>query len=161
MQTPDFAKVARKSQAFSDEMSGKALERRLTRVGTVGQREVTAATRATIGDLSMSGWTRRNPIQVRPRFTVKGGQVTVRPGRAAGPMRVLESGREARASGAYREYQANRRDGSQVTRRRKVRRNVGAMAGKGVWSRAERGMSRSMPRELTRLQRDAFRKAMT
>ena len=160
MQTPDFAKVARKSQAFADEMSGKALERRLTRVGVVGQREVTQAVRGTIGDTSMSGWTRRSPIQVRPRFTVKAGAVTVRPGRAAGPMRVLESGRQAATSGGFREYETTRRDGSVATRRRKVKRNVGAMAGKGVWSKAQRGMGRAMPREMHRLQAAAFRKAM-
>ena len=160
MQTPDFARVARKSQAFADEMSGKALERRLNRVGVVGQREVTQAVRGTIGDLSMSGWTRRSPIQVRPRFTVKAGAVTVRPGRAAGPMRVLESGRQAVESGGFREYETTRKNGTVATRRRKVKRNVGAMAGKGVWSKAQRGMARAMPREMTRLQREAFRKAM-
>jgi hypothetical protein len=84
-------------------------------------------------------------------------------------LRVLEDGREARKSGDYREYQGERTERlsvmgsdvkvkSKVTRRRKVKRNVGAMAGKGVWSRAD--VNRVMARELAQLQAAAFRKAM-
>jgi len=133
------------------EMTGQAARDRLTKVGMAVKGEVADAVRADIGDTSMSGWPRKGPVEITGRFEVLSAtELSVQPvGKALGPMRVLESGRQAyqagdrRRSGSYR----SKKTGDVRQKSRTVSRNTGATKGKGTWSDAVDRLVRRIPNE--------------
>ncbi len=89
-----FAQFERKIAAVQDELSGAAGKARLARVGKLAQGDVDEAVRGTLGDDSMSGWKRGAPIPIKGASRLVGDtEVFVSAGKASGPMRVLQSGR--------------------------------------------------------------------
>lgn len=134
-------------------------------VGKDAQGDIKDAVRGDLGDTSMSGWRRGSPIDASAtRVTANGdGSVTVSPaGKSAGPMRVLESGRQAYTAGDSRTagFRTRKRDGARVQKNRRVKRNVGATKGKGTWSDAEQLIDQRTPRrvyrETTKVLREVF-----
>lgn len=149
----DLARLHKRIDKFGDELNGKAARDRLARVGRVLVKDVedavreTPADRGSLGDRSMSGWTRRSPIKIGARATVHGAKdVLITPGRGAGPLRVLESGREAHGVGeGLLRFRQTKTKGIRVSRRivgAKSGRAIGATKGKGTWTKASREMAR-------------------
>lgn len=132
-------------------MDGIAKDVAAQSVGDVAQ-----AVRGDIGDSSMSGWRRGNPIEIVG--AVEGGSaiVPVRPAR--GPMRVLESGRNTYAAGDRRNsgMYTSKKTGMTRQKTRKVKRSVAAHGGKGTWSDA-RALIES---NLAKRSRDALHRVM-
>ena len=125
-------------------------EKMLKAVGEAGDKIAEHAVRADIGDMSMSGWQRGKPFDVKSRWDIVGPlSVEITPERRArGPMRVLEEGRRAYVAGEKRASgtRVRKRDGVSVTKYRKVKRNVGATKGKQTWSDATEVMGRELPK---------------
>lgn len=144
-----FADLNKRLMLVERELSGEAARRRLAAVGQASKPDIVEAVRGDLGDLSMSGWRRQKPIEITGRYEVTGdGTMEMAPAkRARGPMRVLESGRQAssvgerRQSGSYK----SKRTGAVTARYRTTKRNTGATQGKGTWTDATNLLERRMP----------------
>ena len=150
----DFASLSKKLNGFAAELDGSAAKARLQRVALETKVDVDDAVRADLGDLSMSGWRRRSPFDVRGRYELLTDQeFEIQPQRKAiGPMRVLEQGRTAYNAGDQRRKGSytSKKTGATTDRFRKVKRNVGATAGKGTWTDAVRLMEARVPARIHR-----------
>lgn len=139
------AKVAQ----LQGEFNGQAARRRLEAVARQTKPDVDDAVRSDLGDLSMSGWRRNNPYDIRGRYDILSDhQFEVNPERKArGPMRVLEYGRGTYAAGDTRSsgFRTRKKDGVRVEKRRRVKRNVKGTQGKGTWTDATELMSKRVP----------------
>lgn len=122
--------------------------------------DVEQAVKADIGDSSMSGWRRGKPIQIYGAYKVL-TQTTaeITPARmSAGPMRVLESGRNAHGGvGGFQGPGINFRTGKTSARARttgrgstKGRRYNGKTRGKDTWSDAEKLIVARLPKRSSR-----------
>jgi hypothetical protein len=158
--SPDLAAFALKVDKVLNELDDPGLFRA---VGMEGKKLADRAVRNDIGDMSMSGWRRGNPFDVKSRFDVAERTVEISPERRAkGPMRVLEEGRKAYNAGDSRSSgsRVRKRDGAVIAKTRKVKRNVGAHGGKGTWSDATADMERELPKaahqHVTRVLRKHF-----
>ena len=91
----DFASLNRKLEAVSRDLSGTTSRAQMKRVGVKVQPLIDRAVTSSIGDLSMSGWRRGAPIQIKGTSrTTSDHAVLVEPVKSAkGPMAVLERGR--------------------------------------------------------------------
>ena len=140
----DFASLERRVGLLAGEFDGTNGRKRLEVVARQTAKDVDEAVRADLGDLSMSGWRRGAPIPVTGvAEVVSDTEIKVSPQRrAAGPMRVLEQGRQSYAAGDRRSSGSyvSKKTGERKTRTRKVKRNTKATAGKGTWSDAVRLM---------------------
>lgn len=121
----DLAGFARKMEAVAADLAGETSRAQMARVGKALQPEIDRAVSADIGDTSMSGWRRGSPIAVVGSHKVlSDSAVLVQPVKAAkGPMRVLESGRNA--GGGVGSLQ-----GPGILRNGTTRRNKNGMVGK-------------------------------
>ena len=154
----DFVTVAAKFDKFADDLAGRTLSEALGKLGQAAKKDADEAVRGDLGDLSMSGWWRRKPIQIQARYdVVSDHEVEVGPARrAAGPWRVLEEGRRGGGSFDMVLVGRARKDG---TRRGRSRgRNVGATAGKGTWSDAERLIEDRTPKRVEAAVSSALRR---
>jgi hypothetical protein len=125
----------------------------LAQIGNKVKGEVDSAVRGDLGDLSMSGWRRGNPIQIQGAYKVltpTSLEIAPTP-RSRGPMRVLEQGRHA--GGGFQGPGVNRSTGltarTKAGRVRKVRANGrwnGRTQGKGTWSDAVREIEKKAPK---------------
>ena len=144
--SPDLAAFALKVDKVLNELDDPGLFRA---VGMEGKKLADRAVRNDIGDMSMSGWRRGNPFDVKSRFDVSERTVEISPERRVrGPMRVLEEGRKAYNAGDSRSSgsRVRKRDGAVIAKTRKVKRNVGAHGGKNTWSDATADMERELPK---------------
>lgn len=141
-----FAQFERKIAAVQDELSGAAGEARRKRIGKLAQGDVDEAVHGTLGDDSMSGWKRGAPIPIKGASRLVGDtEVLVSAGKASGPMRVLQSGRNQGNAGgmagpgvsADGTTRLNKNGTVRKVRARKARRWNGTTAGKGTWSKAD------------------------
>jgi len=145
----NLAAFYKKMDRLEKEFNGSAARARIEHIAMETKKDVDEAVRNDLGDQSMSGWRRGSPFDITGMFTIHGGssfEVTpTRKGR--GPMRVLESGRQAygigdkRRSGSY----TSKKTGATKDRYRKIKRNVGATRGKNTWSDAVRLMHKRVP----------------
>lgn len=142
-----FSEFSAKLEHLQREWSGVEGRRRLERVAQRTKGDVAEAVKGDLGDLSMSGWRRGNPVDVQGRYDVQtDSSFTVTPAkRGRGPMRVLEQGRnQGNAFGfagpgvnAQTGATARNLDGSvRKVRARKGKRWNGRTAGKNTWSDA-------------------------
>jgi len=138
----DLVKLAR---AFD----GSAKRTILDAIGEAGQDEVAPAVRGDIGDTSMSGWSHLKPVQITGRYRVlDDDSVVIMPTpQSAGPMTVLDRGREAYAAGARRKSGTRtvKATSERVDKFRTVKRRVGATRGKGTWQDAIKRIDRVIP----------------
>lgn len=142
----DLAAFALKVQKVINDLDDPAL---FETVGKKGRSLADQAVRNDIGDMSMSGWRRGKPFDVKSRYDIADRTVEISPQRIAkGPMRVLEEGRKAYRAGDSRSSgtRVRKRDGAVINKSRTVKRNVGATAGKNTWSDATADMERELPR---------------
>ena len=149
----DAMRVARHLNAMAEELNGRAQQERLKRVGRqlvpLVERSVrtTPAKSGSLADLSMSAHGRNTPwsrINITARAKVEGDQLAVSPkSQAAGPLRVLESGRKERRAGQLRSRGSRKatKNRGATTRLAVVTRNVGATEAKGTWSKATEDMA--------------------
>lgn len=131
--------------------------------------DVAAAVKADIGDTSMSGWRRGKPIEMRGMVdkVAPVGQAWIVPyGRTAGPLRVMESGRNAHGgAGGFQGPGVNRSTGRTSARARATgrggsttaRRYNGQTRGKQTWTDAHRLVKRGLPSRSSR----EFRKILS
>jgi hypothetical protein len=142
----DFSALARKIDKLSTEFSDRAIADLNKRVGMETKKDVDAAVRGDLGDLSMSNWRRGRPIQVTGRFDVEGDSLVISPAaRSRGPMRVLEDGRRA---------------GTARGRRGRPGRRVSSSRGKSTWSDAVQIMEREVPGRIAKQVNKAIRSAL-
>jgi hypothetical protein len=142
----DFASFSRKIDRLATEFGDRAIADLNKRVGMETKKDVDAAVRGDLGDLSMSNWRRGRPIQVSGRFDVEGDSLIISPAaRARGPMRVLEDGRKAGVARA---------------RRGRAGRRVSASRGKSTWSDAVSIMEREVPERIAKAVNRAIRQAL-
>jgi len=116
------------------------------RVSASSHRATSTAVRGTLGDDSMSGWKRGAPIPIKGASRLVGdSEVFVSAGKASGPMRVLQSGRNQGNAGgmagpgvsADGTTRRNKNGTVRKATKRKARRWNGTTAGKGTWSKAD------------------------
>ena len=135
-----LVKLSADLRRVANMFEGRDVVQILTRVGVENKGWIDDAVRADIGDTSMSGWRRGKPIQITGRFALytgsKSGLVFMPQRRAAGPMRVLEQGRNSPTGGYVPQ------------RSRRARRANGRTAGKGTWSEAEKRLNREVPKSM-------------
>jgi hypothetical protein len=142
----DFSALARKVDRLATEFSDRAIADLNKRVGMETKKDVDAAVKGDLGDLSMSNWRRGKPIQVTGRFDIDGDSLVISPAaRSRGPMRVLEDGRRA---------------GTARGTRRRRSRPVSATAGKSTWSDAVQIMEREVPGRIAKQVNKAIRSAL-
>lgn len=121
---------------------GKSLNDLAFKVAVASKGDVAAATRAEIGDTSLSRWYGgKTQIVGQAMKTTLVSQAEVRPvKRAIGPMRILQSGRnlygagDMRSAGVY----ISRKTGIAKQKLRKVKRAGGRSDGKGTMDDAAR-----------------------
>ena len=90
MALQSFAQFERKIEAVQRDIDKLAW----AEVGKALAPDISQAVRGTLGDQSMSGWKRGSPIDINGSFRVTGSNgVFMSAGKASGPMRVLQSGR--------------------------------------------------------------------
>lgn len=139
----DLAGLQRKIEMLEREFSGEAGRRRLGAIGRDTKKDVDEAVRGDLGDQSMSGWRRSKPIQIRGRYDiVSDHELRIYPN-AAGPMVVLEVGRnhaKARPTPVF-----NKR--GKQTKRSKWN---GRTSGKRTWSHAEALINARVPARVDR-----------
>lgn len=142
-----FPEFSAKLEHLQREWSGAAGRRRLERVAQKTKGDVGEAVKGDLGDLSMSGWRRGNPIDVQGRYdVVTDSSFTVTPAkRGRGPMRVLEQGRNQGNASGFSGPGMNVKTGVtsrtasggvRKVRARKGKRWNGRTAGKDTWSDA-------------------------
>lgn len=128
---------------LSDDMRTKGVDEIHKAVGLAAKESVvdavtrTPAKDGSLADGVMSGW----PRPIVARYDSKGDVVSIRPqGRATGPMRVLEDGRQAYSAGdlRVRGYGKVRANGFRTVKSATVNGRVGATRGKRTWSNAVR-----------------------
>lgn len=155
----DLAAFQRKIDGVIKEFDGTAGKKRLQRVAIETKKDVDEAVRNDIGDLSMSGWRRGNPFEVKGRFDIiSDHEFEVNPAkRGRGPMRVLEQGRnQGNAGGIAGPGVIQRGENTGTTlrtkagkvrkvRARRARRWNGRTQGKGTWSDAVHLMEQRVP----------------
>lgn len=144
--TQDFAAFQRKLDGVVKELDGTAGRRRLERVAKKTENDITEAVTGDIGDTSMSGWRRGSPITITGRGVVQSNtEILMTPAKgAAGPMRVLQDGRNQGNAGGFagpgvgRDGMTARTKSGAVrkVRARKAKRWNGTTAGKGTWADA-------------------------
>ena len=157
----DFATFNRKVDGVIKEFDGTNGKKRLTRVAMDTKKDVDEAVANEIGgDQAMRGWTRKKPIKIAGRFDLMSDHAfEVKPSkRGAGPMRVLEEGRNASGgAGGFQGPGVNRKTGGRnftksgkVAKQRssKGKRWNGRTSGKGTWSDAVKLMSERVPRRV-------------
>lgn len=146
----DWTGLKKRVDALASELDGRATDERLKIVGKQLEPEVDHAVTGDIGDTSLSGWTRKKPMDLtgysEPAKSVEHG-IFIAPGAKGisrwhfglGAMRVLQDGRQAAEKGSMRVSgsRIRKKDGVRVDKRRKRKRTVGYMAGKGTWDDAE------------------------
>lgn len=129
-------------------------------VGAQAKEDAKDAVRNDIGDQSMSGWPRSNPLHPQAEWKPDGDGIVVRPtGRTRGPWRVLEDGRKAYRAGQFRSRGVRQLKGGAVTRLALVSGTVGATQGKDTWTDATVLMSKDAPKKITKAKVAAVRKA--
>jgi hypothetical protein len=142
----DFSALARKMDRLATEFGDRAVADLNKRVGMETKKDVDAAVRGDLGDLSMSNWRRGKPIQISGRFDVEGSDLIISPAaRSRGPMRVLEDGRRAGVARA---------------RRGRAGRRVSSSRGKSTWTDAVRIMEREVPGRIAKQVNKAIRSAL-
>jgi len=122
-----------------------------TAVQDVAKADVEAAVRGDIGDITMSGWPRSQPMPISAHMQVEGEAIVVRPGttgagwrKGMGPMRVLQEGRRATLiDTSGRKPKMYRMNGE---KRRRVKKASVATRGKGTWSHAMERLMKSTPK---------------
>lgn len=124
--TTDLNGLERKLDNLADNLTTKVLRPVLTKVGVEGKKVAERSVRSVLGDVSMSNWRRKKPIQIRTRFDFVGDtSIKFKPqGRSNGPMTVLEYGRTSGVSKKGRRY--------------------GSSPARGVWSDTTDEMSRTL-----------------
>lgn len=166
-------------------LKGPLLDDALTAVGVSTKGLVSTAVAADIGDDSMSGWRRGNPIAIVGRFDVFAGDtvrgedaseqsLVVRPARRArGPMRVLEQGRHMGNSGGIAGPGVTQKGTQAGTTRRtkngtiatvratKGRRWNGYTGPQGTWSDTVNLLNSKAPVLAEQAITDAIRKRLT
>ena len=143
-----FDDLGRRLDMMARDLSAKGMESRLAKVGRDLAPLVDRAVQGEIGDQSMSGWSRKRQVEIVGTSSVRDGLLTVEPkGVAKGPMRVLESGRNAYAAGDRRTsgFYVSKKTGERRQKSRKVKRTTGATKGKGTWSDAAEAIAREAP----------------
>lgn len=147
-----FAELTHTMELVAREMDGTAARARLARVGkaTEDDDDVGRAVVADLGDHSMSHWRTKSgdPIDITGQAKeLSDSELEVAPTpRSRGPMRVLTDGRQSYGAGDRRQSGSRlNKAGERVAKTRKVKRNVGAQAGKGTWGDATEIMQREMP----------------
>lgn len=141
------------------ELDGPSFRRHLKVVGKELEPYVGQAIRQDgIGDQSLSGWTRKNPMVIDGHSdlsTSVDNGIFMSPGarsgnwrNAFGPMRILEDGRKAYTAGDKRRKgtRTRKKTGEKVDTFRKVKRNVGAQKGRETWTHAELLIDRNTAR---------------
>lgn len=167
----DLAGLARRLESVIDDLSGQTSRAQMARVGKKLQPEIDRAVTADIGDLSMSGWRRGNPIEIVGSHKVLSEHaVIVQPVPATkGLMAVLERGRNAgggvgllQGPGLNQRTNTTRRgaDGmvGKVRRKRKERRWNGYTQGKGTMGDASQVIAAKAPDLVAAELRKALRK---
>lgn len=162
-----FTSTAAKIDKLALEFSGTAGRKRLERVARLSVKDVDAAVRAELGDDDMSGWRRSAPIPIKGAV-FKGTEVAVVPAaRSAGPMRVLEQGRNITSGlgamagpGVSSDGTTMRKKNGKLrkVRARKARRWNGYTDPKGTWSDAEKRMRDAYPKRMADELDDAMAK---
>ena len=155
-----FAGLSKKLDGFQRELSGKGTTERLNKLGKKFEPYVEQAVKGDFGDNSLSGWTRKAPVQVvghaEKANSVEQG-VFVSPAAAGarrqfglGVMRVMSDGRRSYAAGDRRSsgWRTRKKDGARVQKFRKVKGTVGATKGRGTWSDAVELMDRNAARHV-------------
>lgn len=151
-----FGDLSKRIELIGKEMSGKAAEARLRKVGVLSKTDINAAVRADLGDMSMSGWRRGNPHEVVGRFDVASPtSLEMSPAaRGKGPMRVLQQGRNQGDAFGFAGPGMTRTGGVvgrtksgavRKTKARQAKRWNGTTQGKGTWDDAVQIMQREMP----------------
>ena len=139
----DLAGLERKIVLLQREFSGEEGRRRLGVIGRETKKDVTEAVQGDLGDESMSGWRRKKPVQIRGRYDiVSDHELRIYPN-AAGPMVVLEIGRNHGKSRPTPQF--NKR--GKQTKRSKWN---GRTTGKRTWSDAEKLIEQRVPERVDR-----------
>lgn len=115
--------------------------------------EVDRAVNATLGDQSMSGWTRDNPIEIVGSYKVSRESVFISAGKSSGPMRVLQDGRNQGNAGGFAgpgvskdgTTRRNKNGAVRKVRARKAKRWNGTTKGKDTWAHAAEAMAAKAP----------------
>lgn len=155
MAIDDFAGLKKRIDGLASEFNGKAVDERLKKVGELLEPYVDQAVVGDIGDHSMSGWSRKKPMEITGHselaksaehgiFIAAANKASpVKWARALGVMRVLTDGRAAAEAGSFRisGTRIRKKDGAVVDKRRRRKRTVGFMPGKGTWNDAETEIS--------------------
>jgi len=144
----DFRALEKKLDGVAAEFDGRARKSRLEAIGKLCEKDVDRPVQGDLGDLSMSGWRHKSPIDVVGHSematsvdfgifvspAVKGGAWR----KGLGLMRVLQDGRKAYSKGDKRQsgWRVRKKDGAVVAKNRKVKRNTGATKGKDTWDDA-------------------------
>ncbi len=164
MPNDTFASFAKRLDTFMDGLKNPELERVMRTIGKAAEKDVERAVDADIGGNTFSGWPKAT-ITTEQHHPAQ-GQVEVRPrGKARGPVRVAESGRnQGNASGfagpGLNVRTGNRsRGGVRQTGVRRSKRWNGVTAPKYTWSDAEKVIERETPKRLETEIRRAIRKA--
>lgn len=157
---PEFAAFEAKLAGVQRELSGEAARDRLKRVAKATEADIAEAVRGDLGDTSMSGWRRGNPIEIVGTSKVTSDTTAVvSPGKATGPMRVLEQGRNRGNASGFAGPGVNRKTGETArtksgglrkVRAVKARRWNGVTDGKGTWSDATKLMEERVPKRFER-----------
>ena len=139
----DLAGLERKIVLLQREFSGEEGRRRLGVIGRETKKDVTEAVQGDLGDESMSGWRRKKPVEIRGRYDiVSDHELRIYPN-AAGPMVVLEIGRNHGKSRPTPQF--NKR--GKQTKRSKWN---GRTTGKRTWSDAEKLIEQRVPGRVDR-----------
>ena len=164
----DLAGLASKLERVVDDLSGQTSRAQMARVGAKLQPEIDRAVVADIGDSSMSGWRRGNPIEIVGSHKVLSDHaVIVQPVPATkGLMAVLERGRNIGNSGgmagpgvsADGTTRRNKSGSLRKVRARKSKRWNGYTKGKGTMGDASRVIAAKAPDLVAAELRKALRK---
>lgn len=154
-----FDLLARKLDQFQYEISDKAAEDKMVKIGVELKADAVKAVVADLGDETMSGWWRatarrpmREPIPIVTAFDVASDtELLIQPrGASKGPWRVLEKGRKASSKGDTYTYTRRRKTKTKgitvSTGTRKRKRNSGTTPAKHTWSEAVVEMKRNVPK---------------
>lgn len=150
----DFGAFAKRLDGIASELTGKAAEERMKKIGKLTERDVDEAVRADWPKQSLTNWRRKAPVVVTGHSelstSVEDG-LWITPGVAAGawrrgfgPMRVMSDGRKASQFdakiGHFRDggLGKRRKDGTRRMKRRKVKGAYGSTAGRDTWADAEK-----------------------
>lgn len=166
MPNDTFASFGRRLDVLVNGLKDPELRGAMKRVGEASQKDADRAARADLGgDNRFSGWARA-PLVTELKHP-GAGQVEVRPtGRARGPWRVAESGRNRGDARGFQGPGLNVRTGRRSrggVRQTGVRRGSrwnGMTAPKHTWSDAEALIERAAPKRVDDEVARAIRKAM-